>query len=85
MKYLLLRREGCEDIVEGELLPHLPRSLALDDRDGPFGRRGSHDGQGAVLFLFFFEGFLIKRIWFGGRGGRRVDGADDEQKNSEEE
>jgi len=51
VEHFLLGREGREDIVEGELLPHLPGALALDDGDGLVARRGRNDRKRPVLLF----------------------------------
>ena len=51
VKHLLLRGEGRKHIVEGELLPDLPGSLALDDGHGLVSRRGRNDGERPVLLF----------------------------------
>ena len=60
VKDLLLRGEGRKDIVEGELLPDLPGSLALDDGHGLVSRRGRNDGERPVLL------FCCIVCWCGG-------------------
>ena len=51
VEHLLLGGEGREDIVEGELLPHLPGALALDDCDRFVARRGRNDRKRPVLLF----------------------------------
>ena len=51
VEHLLLGGEGREDIVEGELLPHLPGALALDDGYGLVARRGRNDRKRPVLLF----------------------------------
>ena len=70
VEHLLLGGEGREDIVEGELLPHLPGALALDDGYGLVASRGRNDRKRPVL-LFCCCVFVRLRLRLCGCVGRR--------------